>query len=128
MKKVGIITSVICAVAVIAGTWYFMQRIQKSEQENEILQQIVQELDEKLKQEQAKPHLENEELWQKVQELEKKLTLAQEKLKHGLTAQVDMMNIKCVYYLGKTVISLQKIVHVLTSRITLNHANTSLLF
>lgn len=81
MKKVGIITSVICAVAVIAGTWYFMQRIQKSEQENEILQQIVQELDEKLKQEQAKPHLENEELWQKVQELEKKLTLAQEKLK-----------------------------------------------
>ena len=74
MKKVGIITSVICAVAVIAGTWYFMQRIQKSEQENEILQQIVQELDEKLKQEQAKPHLENEELWQKVQELEKKLT------------------------------------------------------
>lgn len=30
--------------------------------------------------------------------------------------------------LGKMVISLQKIVHVLTSKITLNHANTSLLF
>lgn len=81
MKKVEIITSVICAMVVIAGTWYFMQRIQKSEQENEILQQKVQELDEKLKQEQAKPHLENEELWQKVQDLDEKLTLAQEKLK-----------------------------------------------